>query len=71
MAAGSWWEACRLAQRRAARVDREPTEIPEVDDMPVNAVSHVSLTVTDLKRSRAWYTEVLEWNEQAVARYAA
>jgi catechol 2,3-dioxygenase-like lactoylglutathione lyase family enzyme len=39
-----------------------------VDDMPLRAVSHVSLTVTDLDRSRAWYTEVLGWTEQAQGR---
>lgn len=36
--------------------------------MPLSGVSHVSLTVRDLKRSCAWYTEVLEWREQVRGR---
>ena len=36
--------------------------------MPLNGVSHVSLTVRDLNRSCAWYTEVLEWKEQVRSR---
>lgn len=36
--------------------------------MPLSGVSHVSLTVSDLNRSCAWYTEVLEWKEQVRGR---
>src|SRR5437899_809205 len=29
--------------------------------MPISAISHVSLTVSDLEASKAWYADVLEW----------
>ena len=31
--------------------------------MTFSGVAHVSLTVTDLERSRRWYTELLGWEE--------
>ncbi len=36
--------------------------------MPVTALSHVSLTVSDLEASKAWYADVLSWSEQASGR---
>jgi catechol 2,3-dioxygenase-like lactoylglutathione lyase family enzyme len=36
--------------------------------MPLGGVSHVSLTVSDLNRSCAWYAEILDWREQARSR---
>lgn len=36
--------------------------------MPVTALSHVSLTVSDLEVSKAWYADVLSWTEQASDR---
>jgi len=36
--------------------------------MPFSGLSHVSLTVRDLNRSCAWYTDVLEWREQVRGR---
>jgi catechol 2,3-dioxygenase-like lactoylglutathione lyase family enzyme len=36
--------------------------------MAISGYSHVGLTVTDLARSRAWYTEVLGWTERAQGR---
>ena len=29
--------------------------------MPINGISHVSITVADLERSKSWYAEVLGW----------
>ena len=31
--------------------------------MRVTGVSHVALTVTDLRRSRTWYERVLDWSQ--------
>jgi glyoxylase I family protein len=31
--------------------------------MPISAVSHISLTVSDLEASKAWYAEILGWRE--------
>lgn len=36
--------------------------------MPITAVSHVSITVSDLNRSERWYAEVLGWSKQATGR---
>jgi catechol 2,3-dioxygenase-like lactoylglutathione lyase family enzyme len=34
----------------------------------LSGVSHISLTVTDLDRSRTWYRDILEWDEQLSGR---
>jgi glyoxylase I family protein len=38
--------------------------------MPISAISHVSLTVSDLDASKAWYAEVLGWTELMPGRTA-
>src|ERR671912_380631 len=55
---------------KPARHGRRDLECPSLseqrnrrDSMTFSGVAHVSLTVTDLERSKRWYAELLGWEE--------
>jgi catechol 2,3-dioxygenase-like lactoylglutathione lyase family enzyme len=39
-----------------------------VHELTIGKISHVSITVTELGRSRAWYSHVLGWEERSTGR---